>query len=263
MKIKRIITRATDNKAFSMVELLMGMLIVSIIGAVIAGSFISGNKIKNKQDNVVNMQQTFRLALYLIGRELKSAGTAMAANWSAANVTTVTPDDVIRLNTINDPFNNQTSVRFRYRVDENIDVDWDGNGNINDEVIVQYSLGPVGSGTLNRTVTVVGGGLLGIDPTTTWTVASNINTIIFSFYNDNGSGTRAWATTPATLPAYTVAVGITIVAQSVLPDEEITAVARQFTDPYTGTTFTSPADQFRRRMASTVVNLRNIQIPTT
>lgn len=246
-----------------MVELLMGMLIVSIIGAVIAGSVISGNKIKNKQGDVIEMQQTFRLAMYLLSRELKTAGTALAANWSAANVREVTPQDIIRLNTIEEPLNDQTSVRFRYLVDDDVDVDWDGNSDRDEEVRVQYSLDPAGTGNLIRSVTIIGGGLIGVDRTTAWPVVSNINTIIFSFYNDDGSGNRAWSTTPATSPAYTVAVGITIVAQSDVVDNELPAVARQFTDPYTNTTYTSPADKFRRRVASTVVNLRNIQIPTT
>lgn len=258
MKIKRMINRATDNKAFSMVELLMGMMVVSIIGAVIAGSFISGNQIKNKQDAVVSIQQTSRLALYLIGRELKSAGTALAANWSAANVQEITPQDIIRLNTITDPLGNQTSVSFRYVVDALEDVDWDGDADQNDEVIVQYSLDPAGN--LIRTVTIVNnGGGLGDTGATPLPVASNINSLIFSFYNDDGTGTRTWATAPGVYPSYTVAVGITLVTQSNVEDEELSAVARQFTDPYTNTTYTSPADRFRRRVVSTVVNLRNIQ----
>lgn|GEM_PF-2871433 len=260
MKIKRMINRATDNKAFSMVELLMGMMVVSIIGAVIAGSFISGNQIKNKQDAVVEMQQISRLSLYLMGRELKSAGTALAANWSAANVQELTPQDIIRLNTITDPLGNQTSVSFRYVVDALEDVDWDGDEDQNDEVIVQYSLNPAGTGDLERTVTIVNnGGGLGDTAATTSRVATNFSALIFSFYNDNGTGTRAWSTTPGVSPSYTVAVGITMVTQSDVEDEDLTAVARQFTDPYTNTTYTSPADRFRRRVVATVVNLRNIQ----
>lgn len=260
-----ILTRLKNKNGFTMVEILMTLVVVSIIGIIITGSFVAGNQIKNKQDGIVEIQQNVRVALHFISREMKMAGYESDSHWNpGANKTTT------QITTA--PNGNQTSITFSYMLDSAQDLDNDGTIDnpidINGDGILDngqaatmsYSLIPVNpldptNNNLIRNV-VVG-------PTNnTMAIASNINSITFSYFNDDGFGGRQWANIPAnpteaSLP-YTIAVGITIVTQSTRIDPKHPAAAELFTDPYTNIVFTEPTDQRRRHMASTIVYLRNL-----
>lgn len=236
-----------NNKAFTLIELMMGVLIVSIIGAIIAGSYVAGSTIKTKQEDLLTVEQNLRVAMYLITRELKMAAFDLTPTWSMA---------VNRnLNVITNPAGGQSSITFQYRVDgPTIDVNWDGISDDGDLVTVTYNLNATGQ--LNRTVLMPNG--ITSPP---MTIADNISSITFSYFNDDGlgQGNRAWSTTPATnAPAFTFATGISIVAQNNQINPKIPSQRHQFRDPYTGTIYQTPDDQFERRMSSSVVCLRNM-----
>lgn len=246
MKKKSFLIHLKKEDAFTMIELLMALLVVSIIGGIIAGSYVSGNQIKTKQDGIVEIQQNIRVALHLLSRELKMAGYEPATNWNSALFKTT--NQITSLN--------QASVSFSYVPDpldpiasNPIDMNGDGILDNGQTIALTYNLN---AGILNRNVSV-GGGI-----NTAMPIVSNISSITFSFFNDDGTGNRAWATNPAVSPAYTVAIGITVVAESTRVDPKHPVAADLFTDPYTGTIYTEPTDQRIRRMASTVVNLRNM-----
>lgn len=230
-----------------MIELMMGILVVSIIGAIIAGSYVAGNTIKTKQEDLLSVEQNLRVAMYLITRELKMAAFDLAPTWSMA---------VNRnLNVITNPAGGQSSITFQYRVDgPTIDVNWDGISDDGVLVTVTYNLNAL-TGQLNRTVLMPNG------INTTMTIADNISSITFSYFNDDGQGqgNRVWSTIPAAnAPAFTFAAGISIVAQNNQINPKIPAQQHQFRDPYTGTIYQTPVDQFERRMSSSVVCLRNM-----
>lgn len=240
-----------NNKAFTLIELVLGLLITSIIGGIIAGSYVAGTKIKSKQNDTLETQQNIRVAMYVLSRELKLAGFSLDPNWNTS--------DLRNLNVITGTAD-QSSITFQYMVDGQQDVNWDGNPDNGESVQVTYAHNPL-TGNLTRTVTMLSGPFAGA--ATVQTITSNISDITFSYFNDDGtqSGNRNWVAAPATIaPGFTYAVGITIVAQNNNNDIDPTlpVVVRQFVEPYTGTAYATPADQIRRRMASSVVNLRNI-----
>lgn len=256
MILKKITAHLNNEKAFTMIEILMAIMLVAIIGGVIAGSYISGTTIKSSQDAVIEMQQNIRLAIYLMKRELRLAGTVLDAHWPSSP--DIDQTIIQRINTITDPVGDRTAIRFGYMVEgqANTDVNWDGNPDNGWEAQITYSLDPLNTGDLNRNVLLFDGNNVN---TSIPVISNSISRVIFSFYNDNGleTGTRAWNIGPPIPPAYTVAVGITVIVYSRNIDEKLPVVAQQFQDPFTGTLFTAPADQRRRLMGSTVVNLRN------
>ncbi|MFA6008692.1 MAG: prepilin-type N-terminal cleavage/methylation domain-containing protein [Desulfobacteraceae bacterium] len=232
MKIEKHATPAVkNNKAFTMIEIMMAIFIVAIIGSIIAGSFISGNRIRAGQDDIVTMQQNIRVAFHILSRDLRMAGYEIAPNWNTNALRTA--------NQINET---GQAISFSYIVnDARIDADGDG--------------APDAGQIANFTYSLNGTDLVRFDGTSQLTVASNINCISFS-YLDNANN---WSATPT---AIVKAVGITVIAQSPRIDSKLPAVSQNhfdsfITDPERQVIYTSPADQRRRRTGSIIVNLRN------
>ena len=63
-----------NNKAFSLVEMMVAMAIFSIIMAGIIAAFHEQMKLHSKQQKVSEMQQDARTAMYVMSKELKMAG---------------------------------------------------------------------------------------------------------------------------------------------------------------------------------------------
>lgn len=239
-----------NEKAFTLIELVLTVFIISIIGGIIAGSYVAGTKVRNKQEDSLEIQQNLRVALYVLARELKLAAFDLTPNWDSSVIK--------NLNIITAPANDRSSITFQYEVDGPEDVNWDGISDDGARVSVTYALNPQ-TRILNRTVAMLTGAFAGTI-TQPMPIASNICSTTFSYYNDNGdgSGVRVWNADPAVAPQITVAVGVTLVVQNEDKiDIKLNAEKRQFRDPYTNTLYETPEDQIRRRMGSTVVSLRN------
>lgn len=224
----------TEN-GYTLIEILMAIFLFSIIGAIMAGSFISGTQIKTAQEDVVEMQQNLRVAFHIISRDLRLAGYEIGSNW-----------DPSALRTANIISGDNQTINFSYIVNDNqIDANGDGVPDNGELANLSYSID--------------GAELIRDDGTSQIPVATNINAISFAYLDNTGT----WSATPPLVPSDTRAIGITIIAQSSRIDRKLTAVERPFVDPFLPddvVIYTSPKDQFRRRIGSTVVNLRNFGI---
>ncbi len=260
--VKHSIFHSIKNEnAYTLIEISMAIFLVIIIGAIVTGSFISGNHIKAKQEGVIEVQQNIRVALHLMSRELKMAGYEPGTNWNPGTLKTT--------NQVIDTNNDQTAITFSYALDTATDINADGNtdnpadidgdGNLDNGLIatVTYSLLPDPN---NANITSLARNVVIGATNTTQFLVPNINSLTFSYFNDNGVGARAWAAAPAAAPAFTLAVGITVVTQSTRQESDLKQPIdnKIFTDPWTGVAYAEPADRFVRRMSSTVVNLRNL-----
>ncbi|MCP4413686.1 MAG: prepilin-type N-terminal cleavage/methylation domain-containing protein [Gammaproteobacteria bacterium] len=63
-----------NDSGFTMVELLIAMFITSIVSAGIFSAYQSQQKAQRAQEQVVEMQQNLRAALYIISNEIRMAG---------------------------------------------------------------------------------------------------------------------------------------------------------------------------------------------
>lgn len=224
-----------SEDGFTLIEILMAILLFSIIGVIMAGSFISGTRLKGSQEDVVEIQQNIRVAFHILARDLRMAGYEIAPNWDASLIRTA-----------NQITGNNQTINFSYIVNDNrLDVNGDGLPDTGQLANLAYS--------------IVGTNLIRNDGTNQIPVATNINAVSFAFLDNTG----AWTNAPPVDSTTTRAIGITVIAQSARPDSDLPSVARPFTDPFLNgnpVIYTSPADQFRRRVGSTVVNLRNFGI---
>ena len=224
-----------NQQGFTLIEILMAIVMISIIGSIIAGSYIAGTRIRAEQEDVVEMQQNIRVAFHLLARDLRMAGYELNTNW-----------DPSLLRTANVVTGNNTSVNFSY-VLSNTQLDMDGDGL------------PDAGQTANFSYSLVNTDLIRNNGANLTPVATNINAISFAYLNNNG----VWAAAPPAVPSNLRAIGITLVAQAAREDRRLPAVARAFNDAFlvpTTVIYNSPADRFRRRTGSTVINLRNFGI---
>ena len=243
MKKNTIFPSLNNNKAFTLVEIMMAVVVFSIIGAIIAGSYISGTRIRTEQEGVVEINQNIRLAFYMLSRDLRMAGFEIDPFWDSS---------ILRsLNRIN---GNAQAVGLAYVADDS-EKDVNLDGVLDNDVTANLSYYVLGGDLIRNFGT--SDPLTTPSPATETPVAANISDITFSYLNDDGTGKRVWGNAPST-PGNTFAVGITIVAESPNIDRKMAAAVQQFTDPYTGAIYTAPADQRKRRMASTVVYLYNM-----
>jgi len=228
-----------NQKGFTLIELLMTIVVVSIIGAIISGSYIAGTRIKAEQEDVVEMQQNLRVAFYMLARDLRMAGYEIAANW-----------DPSLLRTANVVTGTNTQVNFSYVLnDTQLDLDGDGVPDAGQTANFSYSL--INNPNNNMMDLIRTSGAVQTP------VASNLNAISFAYLDNTG----AWTAAPPVLASDLRAIGVTIVAQGARQDRKLAPVARPFNDAFTNAVFyTSPVDRFRRRAGSTVINLRNFGI---
>jgi prepilin-type N-terminal cleavage/methylation domain-containing protein len=80
-----------NNKGLSLVEMLVALVISSIIVAGSYGLFVSQSKIYSKQEQVVEVQQTIRVAMNIMVRDLQMVG------YDDDRTLTVTPSNPIIL----------------------------------------------------------------------------------------------------------------------------------------------------------------------
>ncbi len=245
------------EKAFTLIEIVIAIFISALIGLIIIGSYITGNRINTNQEGVIEIQQNLRVGLQMMARDLWMAGYEISPHWSATSERSL---NQINANTAT-PLSQRAgsdNIRIRYKVST------DGGTTPTASAVVLYYVDT--SSNLRRY----------FNDTTVETddiIATNISALwITYFVNTVGDTSSEWRTEPANPPSATPSswtgitltrsVGITLIGQSSKLNKDVTA-EQVFREPHLGLdqiTFpnTDPADRYTRRMASTVVELKNM-----
>lgn len=252
-----------NENAFTFIEILVAMFIFSIIGAVVAGGVISGNKIKASQEGLIEIQQNVRVANMIMARDIRNAGYELQPHFnpltrrSAALIT----------NSKNDPNNyacpnNSDSLKLQFVNDSNVPViityylqdAKDPNTGLIQRSLYRRSQDPSQPVVADQDRTVV--------------VATNIDALWVTYYVNNAGSDLVWSGSPINpptpLPAImtgvptTRAIGVTLVGSSTKLNKDLTGHVRTYTEPNVGgdrtVTFN---DQFDHSMYSTIVGLTN------
>lgn len=104
-------TAATRHSGFTLVELMITVAIASIFLAAVIQLFISTNQINAVQEQIAGTQQSIRVAMEIMSRDLRMAGLDPVGG-NGAGFTTGADDN---------SDTDSTSVSFRYQYDENGD----------------------------------------------------------------------------------------------------------------------------------------------
>lgn len=246
MKILNRRYTVTHNvKGFTFVEILVAIATISIIATIISGSYVAGTRIKAEQEDVVEIQQNIRVALYLLAKDLRMAGYEIETNWDPSLLKTA--------NIVSEAVaGEKQTINFSYVVSDNrLDVNGDGDPDTGQRANLSYYIAFNAETQRNE--------LIRDDGENQIPVAENIDFIGFTYQNNAGG----WTAAPPAIPSNTRAVAITIIARSSRIDKNLPAVAQTYTDRFITPPpiiYTSPADKFKRRVGTMAVSLRNFGI---
>ncbi|GIX48575.1 MAG: hypothetical protein KatS3mg131_2786 [Candidatus Tectimicrobiota bacterium] len=217
------------KQGFTVLELVIAMAVAGIVIAAIYQVFHGQQRAFLAQNQVVEMQQNLRAALYLLTRELRSAGFDPAGTANAGIVTQFPgPNPPFTIDYARD-----TSI-----VAFTLDDDGDGAIDANDNEQVAYRL----NGTTLERFSVAANAWL--------PVATNVDALDFVFLDENGNQT--------TDPAAFRAVEIALLARTSRSDPTYTTTT-VYTNRYGRSLCRDcPGDHFRRRLYLTTVQLRNL-----
>jgi type II secretory pathway component PulJ len=254
-----------NENAFTFVEIFIALFIFSIIGAIIAGGVISGNKIKDSQEGLIEIQQNIRVANMLMARDIRMAGYELSPHFNSLkrrSVVTITagktdPDGKLCLN-------DSDSIQFQMVMDMNL-----GKSTATITYYVQEAvidpLEPPQKCLFRRYQNP--GEALPADQDRTDLVATHIDALWVTYYVSDGSSDLSWSSVPVNPPSplpavmtgvpVTRSVGITLVGSSIKQNKDISGNTRTFTEPNVKIQKLTFTDQLEHRMYSTVVGLNN------
>jgi prepilin-type N-terminal cleavage/methylation domain-containing protein len=253
-----------NENAFTFIEIVVAMFIFSIIGAIIAGGVISGNKVKASQEALIEIQQNVRVANMLMARDIRMAGYDIRPHFNTLIRRVV--DQIVGGKSDPDGKNcpnNSDTLQFQQvelinGVNSTSTItyyvqDWPVGGEVQRALLRRYQ---------NAAQPIVA------NQDRTDVVATNIDALWVTYYVSDGSNTLLWSGAPANPPSplpavmagipITRAIGVTLVGRSTKVNNDFSGYQRTFTEPNVGgdRTFTL-ADRFDRRMYSTVIGLNN------
>jgi type IV pilus assembly protein PilW len=215
------IGKMRSEKGITLVELVVAMFVMSIIMTGIYSAYYSQQKSFVVQDEVAQMQQNLRAAMFLMVREIRMAGCNPTGGASAGIVTS-------------DP----NTINFTLDLRGKASGDADGLIKISDEEDITYSL--VGSEIKRDT---------GSGPEI---VAENIDWLHFDYLDENGAITGS--------PMLIRSVQITVVARTGRGDLGYVNTTRydDLDDSNADDFYIAPGDDFRRKRLSTNIKCRNL-----
>jgi type IV pilus assembly protein PilW len=220
-------------KGFSLIEILISIAISSIIIIVIYQLFDNQQRVYLTQDHVVKMQQNLRAGLYLMTKELRTAG--------------FDPLDTGRFGFVSDfdPPNDIFAQDIDYAVDDNIiaftiDDNEDGIIQANDNEQIAYRLN-----TSNNTLERYSATRKQWEP-----MAVNVDALNFVYLDRNGN--------IATNPANIHAIEITILVKTKEKDFHYTNTQTYQNKRGKNICPTCTNDHYRRRLLTTTVRVRNL-----
>lgn len=248
-----------DEKAFTLVELMITVAISIIVAGAITWVYVSQQRIYNEQEKVAEMQQNIRAALDMLATEIRMVGydpTGQAGSGitvASAGQFSFSQD----LNEDQDTLDAGETVDYGFSLAEDADPQRDG-------IPDTLTNGVPDAISLRRRTSVAGG---------YQAIADNIQAIEFFYTLDTGAQTSN--PTPAQLNTIR-AVQVSILARASERDENFLNTltycpASNPLNPATGQCTTFPAtatapvwgpfnDNFRRRLLITTVQCRNMGI---
>jgi type IV pilus assembly protein PilW len=213
-----------DKKGFTLIELLVAISVAGIVLAGIYGTYYSQQKSFMVQEEMAEMQQNLRAAMFFMAREIRMAGCNPSgganAGFVTANANTVNFTMDLRGKDPDDPADGDT-----------------GDPNEN----VTYALGDSNGDGIIEIVRDTGGGA---QP-----VAENIDALDFVYLDENGNITASNMSIRC--------VQITIVARTGRGDQGYVDNT-SYTNLQGTEILAPPNDNFRRRTLSTNIKCRNM-----
>ncbi len=237
-----------NSRGFTLLELLMALAIFGIVVGAIYTTYLSQQNSYIIQEQVAGMQQNLRAGMFIMERELRLAGYASDVQKPSGLGIIALGDQDFRDNDNDGTIDGGATERnmgvvFTY-MREPDGIDNDTNGTVDDEsdvmIFVQYSLFI----SANNTVDLGRDDGSGIQ-----SIAENIDFLEFIFLDSSANPTTALADIRS--------VRITMVARAGRADINYTD-NKSYQDAAGNTVYTSPLDNFRRRVLSTVVKCRNL-----
>lgn len=242
------------NRGFTLIELLVSMFLAGIVSGVIYVAYEVQNRIHQEQDDVVQMQQTIRSGLAFLQREARMAGYNPKGRTSHRSCSA----DPAAGPAMAPGVHTATVNTFGFSMDLN------GNGDCAD----------VGENVLYQLFTAGGVQSLGRNDLTNnqaqQSVADDIGALEFIYLFQPPRVGSAVAHPPTSSPAANQledirTLQVSVLAQAEAPARYSTQVTA-FTLPQPdawgnpqagGTVINVPADNIRRRVLTTMINLRN------
>lgn len=242
-----------NEKAFTLLEILISVFIFSLIGAIVAGGFISGNRIKDSQEGVIEIQQNLRVAVQIMSQDIRMCGYELAPHWEGSKRALTS---VVSATPAFSP-NGSNSIQFRYLADSDNDgqpEDTNGDGYPDSSATLTYHIDNNFNlvRTYNNPNMPAPANVAHVD-----TVASNIIALWITYLWSDGT----WHTSPAPFAEtiQTRAVGLTIVGESTNANKNINS-AVTFNEPTMndGLQTVTLNNQRDHRMFSTIIELKNL-----
>jgi type IV pilus assembly protein PilW len=224
-------SKSYNSSGFTLVELMVAVAVSGIVMTAIYGAYVAQQRTATAQEQVIEMQQDLRSALYIMESEIRMAGfnprgTADGTGFTIANATQLKFGFVADTDKMN---NNPTAVNTT--IDELDEVE-----------TVEYYLYDAYSDIdldLGRRT-----------PTNTQAIAENFEAI--EFYYTMANGTQTLTPTPL---ADIRAVQISLLARAGRPDQNFANTATYTTA--SGVSWGPYNDNRRRRLLLTTVQCRN------
>jgi type II secretory pathway component PulJ len=256
---------SSDLNAFTFIEIVVAMFIFSIIGAIIAGGVISGNKIKASQEALIEIQQNIRVANMLMARDIRMAGYELGPHFNSMMRRSVVTINAGKTDPDGNPCpNNSDSIQFQMVMDMNLGKSTATITYYLQDVVVD--VGEPAQRCLMRRYQNPGEALA-TDQDRTDVVATNIDALWVTYYVSNGASNLLWSSVPVNPPSplpavmtgvpVTRSMGITLVGSSTKQNKDFLGHPRTFTEPNVGIQSHTFTDQLDHRMYSTVVGLNN------
>jgi type IV pilus assembly protein PilW len=242
MILKHPKDRRHRQQGFTLTELLVVMAMTGIIMAAVYSTYKSQQDSYVVQEQVVEMQQNLRAALFLLAKDLMAAGFNPAKNPSIEGFLPEIPDD----NPTPETSTSATSLAMT------ADLDMDGSINTDDHTEQLAYRFNAGSLTLEKFMYDSGAW--------NWqTVADNIEGINFVYLD--GDGNPLDPSTATNLPLIR-SVQVTVLARTGRATQDFTNTMTYTNHWSEGDTyywsFDAPGDNYRRRLMTTTILCRNM-----
>jgi len=225
-----------NNKGFTLIELLIAMAISGIVMAAIYSAYDSQQKAHVTQQQVVDMQQNIRAAMYYMETSIRMAGCDPLGSANAGFVSNFDP-----------PYNTFGVTTGANKIAFTIDDNNSGFIENNHDELVAYRLN---NNILEKFIIDPGSGAV------SWpAVADNIDVLDF-VYLDGNNPPNVLAT-PLANPADVRSVQVTIIARTGRGDPKY-ADTNVYRNQQGTVLLPAPLDNVRRRLLTTNIKCRNL-----